>query len=57
MAWGVGGFLLTPFLQKIGAEAAEKLRDRVAAEISTIAAKALERIVKKLKKFEATVTT
>ena len=35
MAWGVGGWLLTPFLQKIGFEAAQKLRERVAAEIKT----------------------
>ena len=30
-AWGIGGWLLTPFLQKIGFEAAQKLRERVAA--------------------------
>ncbi len=35
MAWGVGGWLLTPFLQKVGPEAARKLRERVAAEIKT----------------------
>jgi NADPH:quinone reductase len=35
MAWGVGGWLLTAFLQKIGFEAAQKLRERVAAEIKT----------------------
>ncbi len=35
MAWGIGGWLLTPFLQKIGAEAAQRLRERVAAEIKT----------------------
>src|SRR5262245_8006020 len=35
MAWGVGGWLLTAFMQKIGAEAAQKLRERVAAEIKT----------------------
>ncbi len=35
MAWGVGGWLLTPFLQKIGSEGVEKLRERVAAEIKT----------------------
>ena len=35
MAWGVGGWLLTPFLQKVGPEAAQKLRERVAAEIKT----------------------
>jgi NADPH:quinone reductase len=35
MAWGIGGWLLTAFLQKIGFEAAQKLRERVAAEIKT----------------------
>src|SRR5438046_854489 len=35
MAWGLGGWLLVPFLQKIGPEAVQKLRERVAAEIKT----------------------
>ncbi len=35
MAWGVGGWLLPPFLERIGAEAAGRLRARVAAEITT----------------------
>lgn len=35
MAWGVGGWLLTPFLQKIGPAAGQKLRERVAAELKT----------------------
>jgi NADPH:quinone reductase len=35
MAWGIGGWLLTPFLQKIGPEAAQKLRERVAREVKT----------------------
>jgi NADPH2:quinone reductase len=35
MAWGIGGWLLTAFLQRIGFEAAQKLRERVAAEIKT----------------------
>ena len=35
MAWGLGGWLLPLFLQKIGPEAAQKLGDRVAAEIKT----------------------
>jgi NADPH2:quinone reductase len=35
MAWGVGGFLLTPFLMKVGNEEAGKLRARVAAELKT----------------------
>lgn len=35
MAWSMGGWLLTPFLQRIGPAAAQTLRDRVAAEITT----------------------
>jgi NADPH:quinone reductase-like Zn-dependent oxidoreductase len=35
MAWGIGGWLLTPFLMKIGAEGAAKLRARVVAELKT----------------------
>ncbi len=35
MAWGVGGWLLFPFLQKIGPAAAQALRERVAAELKT----------------------
>jgi NADPH2:quinone reductase len=35
MQWGVGGWLLTPFLQKIGFADAQKLRERVAAELKT----------------------
>jgi NADPH:quinone reductase len=35
MAWAVGGFLLTPFLQKVGPAEAQKLRERVAAELKT----------------------
>ena len=33
--WGMGGWLLTPFLQKIGFEGAQRLRERVASEIKT----------------------
>ena len=35
MAWGIGGWLLFPFLQRIGAPAAQALRQRVAAELKT----------------------
>ena len=35
MAWGVGGWLLTPFLQSAGAETLSRLRARVAAELTT----------------------
>lgn len=35
MAWGVGGWLLTPFLQKAGADTAQRLRQRVVNELKT----------------------
>ncbi len=35
MAWGIGGWLLPLFLAKAGPEVAARLRDRVAAEITT----------------------
>jgi NADPH:quinone reductase len=35
MAWGVGGWLLTPFLIKIGRDNAQRLRQRVVAELKT----------------------
>jgi NADPH:quinone reductase len=35
MAWGTGGWLLWPFLQKIGPVAAQALRARVVAELKT----------------------
>jgi NADPH:quinone reductase-like Zn-dependent oxidoreductase len=35
MAWGVGGWLLTPFLGRIGAAGLERFRTRVAAELTT----------------------
>jgi hypothetical protein len=35
MAWGVGGWLLFPFLQKIGPADGQKLRQRVVAELKT----------------------
>jgi len=35
MAWGIGGWLLTPFLQKIGLPGLVRLRSRVAAELTT----------------------
>ena len=34
-SWGVGGWLLTPFLQKAGRDVVNRLRQRVAAEITT----------------------
>jgi NADPH2:quinone reductase len=35
MAWGIGGWLVMSFLAKIGPPAAQKLRDRVFAELTT----------------------
>jgi NADPH:quinone reductase-like Zn-dependent oxidoreductase len=35
MAWGVGGWLLTPFLANAGAQTVRRLRARVAAELTT----------------------
>jgi len=35
MTWGMGGWLLFPFLQKIGPEGAQKLKARVAKELKT----------------------
>jgi len=35
MMWGMGGYLLTPFLKRLGAEGANRLRNRVAAELKT----------------------
>ncbi|WP_375426921.1 zinc-binding dehydrogenase [uncultured Sphingomonas sp.] len=35
LSWGVCGFLLTPFLGKIGQEAVQALKDRVARELLT----------------------
>ena len=34
-SWSIGGFLLTPFLQKVGMEKSLELRSRVAREITT----------------------
>jgi NADPH:quinone reductase-like Zn-dependent oxidoreductase len=45
MAWGVGGWLLTPFLQKIGPAEGQKLRQRVAAELKTTFASHYTKVV------------
>jgi NADPH:quinone reductase len=45
MAWGIGGWLLFPFLQKIGPQAAQALRQRVAAELKTTFASQYARTV------------
>jgi len=35
MAWGMGGWLLFPFLQKLGTEGTQRLKARVVAELKT----------------------
>jgi NADPH2:quinone reductase len=35
MAWGIGGWLLTPFLQKVGLARVAQLRGQVAAGLTT----------------------
>ncbi|OYV00679.1 MAG: NADH oxidase [Burkholderiales bacterium PBB5] len=45
MTWGVGGWLMFPFLQRIGAEATQRLKDRVAAELHTTFASHYSRTV------------
>ena len=45
MTWGMGGWLLFPFLQKIGNPAAQKLRERVVAELTTTFASSYTREV------------
>ncbi|MGZ5275385.1 MAG: zinc-binding dehydrogenase [Caldimonas sp.] len=45
MTWGVGGWLLFPFLQKIGPAAAQALKHRVAAELKTTFASHYSRTV------------
>jgi NADPH:quinone reductase-like Zn-dependent oxidoreductase len=45
MAWGVGGWLLFPFLMKIGAADGARLRQRVVAELKTTFASHYTRVV------------
>jgi NADPH:quinone reductase-like Zn-dependent oxidoreductase len=45
MAWGVGGWLLFPFLQKIGAADAARLRQRVVAELKTTFASHYSKVI------------
>ena len=45
MAWGLGGWLLPYFLQRVGDEDAEALRQRVAAEITSTFASSYTEIV------------
>ena len=43
MSWSMGGWLLTPFLQKAGKETVERLKQRVRAELKTTFASHYER--------------
>ena len=45
MTWAMGGWLLFPFLQRIGAEATQSLKGRVAAELRTTFASRYTRTV------------
>jgi hypothetical protein len=45
LIWGVGGWLLTPFLMKIGAADRQRLRERVASELKTTFASHYTKVV------------
>jgi NADPH:quinone reductase-like Zn-dependent oxidoreductase len=45
MAWGVSGWLLTPFLMKVGPETGHKLRQRVVSELKTTFASHYTKVV------------
>ena len=45
MAWGVGGWLLPYFLERVGPERAQQLRERVASEITTTFASSYTAVV------------
>lgn len=45
LAWSVGGWLLTPFLEKAGPEVAQRLLTRVASEITTTFASSYSKVV------------
>ncbi len=45
MAWGVGGWLLFPFLMKVGPVEGQKLRERVVSELKTTFASHYTRVV------------
>ena len=44
-SWGVGGFLLTPFLAKAGGERVRALRERVARDLTTVFASHYSRTI------------
>ena len=45
LAWGIGGWLLTPFLARIGAHRTAELRARVNAELKTVFASGYTRVI------------
>jgi NADPH2:quinone reductase len=45
MAWGIGGWLLPPFLERVGPEAAERLRQQVADEVKTTFASSYAKVI------------
>ena len=45
LAWGIGGWLLTPFLARIGAQRTAELRARVNAELKTVFASGYTRVI------------
>jgi hypothetical protein len=45
MAWGIGGWLVFPFMQKIGPADAQRLRRRVATELKATFASHYTRVV------------
>jgi NADPH:quinone reductase-like Zn-dependent oxidoreductase len=54
-SWAIGGFLLPPFLQKIGSQRAEQLRARVAAELKTTFASHYSRTISLAEALDPTV--
>jgi NADPH2:quinone reductase len=45
MAWGIGGWLLTPYIEKIGPLAFQELKERVARELKTTFASHYSKII------------
>ena len=45
LAWGIGGWLLTPFLARVGAQRTAELRARVNAELKTIFASHYSQVI------------
>ena len=45
LTWGLGGWLLWPFLKKIGPAAEAKLRERIVAELKTTFASHYTKII------------